>query len=113
MKVRLKINYNDGEATAFIDMDLNVFTHEMAKDNLDFFGWNYGNDPRYESAKRHGIESIIEATHSNYNLIGVIERFSINSAKEGFFPLDGKFGLTLIAVDKYEFIEEEFEMKII
>ena len=111
MKIRLRIDYDSGEATAFIDVDLEMFTEEMAKDTLDFFGWEYGEDPRYESVKRHGIEAIFESTKSNLNTEGIIECFSINSVKEGFFPLDGKYGLTLINVDGYDLDESLFEIK--
>ena len=106
-----KIDYNFYEALAYFKVDLSVFTNEMAKNTLDFFIWDYNQegDIINEVIKKYAIEVIKMATYEDFNLKGIIDEFH---NKEGYYRIDGSFGITLYHVERYEFDEDSIRMNI-
>lgn len=106
-----KFDYNRCEATAIFEVDLNVFTKEMALETLTFFAWNYNKkaDPIEEVMKKYAIQVIWTATINDYNEYGVIDEFE---SMEGFHKIDGSSGIKLICVDGYQLDEDALFVKI-
>lgn len=107
-----EFDYACREASATFEIDLDVFTPDMAKEALSFFSWDYDKnaDPIDEMMKKYAIEAIKIATFNNYNEIGV--RSEINEL-EGFCPVDGTRGITLTDVLGYEFDEDSLSVEIL
>lgn len=96
------VDYNYSEAMASFEIDLDIFTNEIANSTLEFFSWDYDkdNDPIEEVVRKYAIEAIRIATYFNYNTFGVIEEFKNN---EGFCKLDGSMGIKLIDISGVSF----------
>lgn len=104
-------NYDFHKAFADFEVDTKVFTEVVAQETLDFFTWDYDNEENPIDAvlKKYALEVIHEATSNNYNTHGVISAFD---NKEGFCRLDGSNGIKLTYVEKFEFDEDDLEMKV-
>lgn len=102
MEVDYKFEYDYHEADVHFKVDTEKFTKEMAYDTLNFFTWDYDEDedPIYEVMKKYAMEAIRIATFNNYNEFGVIDEFNDN---EGFYRIDGSYGITLVQINGYEF----------
>jgi len=96
-----KFEYDMGEAFADFEVDLEKFTPEIAKKNLELFFRNYDKNanPIDEVLKKYAIEVIKECTFTNYNTLGVICAFE---SKEGFVKIDGSSGIKLTYCEGYE-----------
>ena len=101
MKKTYNFDYDYGKGSAKIELDTDVFTSELAMATLTFFLWDYDsdNDPIDEVVRKYALEAIREATINNHNTNGVIEDFK---GKEGFAPLDGSMGISLLSVEGIE-----------
>lgn len=105
-----EFEYDNGAATATLKVDLDIFKEDMAKELLDFFGWNYDDKTIIDDLlKKYGMQVISVASSENLSVYGVKRWFSVN---EGFIPLDGSQGIELINVDLYEFDEDLLEITI-
>lgn len=106
-----KFNYDNHEASATFKVDTSIFTDEHAKATLEFFLWNYDeeNDPITEVMKKYAMEAIWMSTKYSYNLNGVISDFN---NKEGFARVDGSVGVTLLAVESYNFDEDKLDYTV-
>lgn len=102
MEIDYKYEYDYYEAEVHFKVDKEKFTEEMAYETLDFFTWDYdeNEDPIDEVMKKYAMEAIRIATFNNYNEFGVIDEFQNN---EGFAPIDGSYGITLVQINGYEF----------
>lgn len=102
--------YDCGEATASFQVDTEVFTEKHAQDTLGFFSWNFDeeNDPIDEVMKKYALEAIRMATINNHNISGVKRDFD---NLEGFYNIDGKYGITLIYVEGLEFKDHLLDIK--
>lgn len=99
------------DATVSFEVDTEIFTPEKAKDTLEFFVWDYDkkNDPIDEVMRKYAIEAIKQATFNNYSEEGVIEAFNDN---EGYYSIDGSFGIKLTEVTPLSFNDSELSVKI-
>jgi len=97
-----EVNYNYYDAEAVFEIDLDIFTKEIANSTLEFFDWSYDEDedPIKEVLKKYAIEAIKIATYHNYNTYGVICEFNNN---EGFCKLDGSMGIKLTKIQSIQF----------
>jgi hypothetical protein len=107
-----KFDYDYAEAGAVFKVDTNVFTSDLAKENLQFFTWDYDEDgdPVTEILKKYAMEAIRVATNNSFNIKGVVSDFN---NKEGFVKLDGTVGLTLVSVRGYEFDDAKLDFEVI
>ena len=55
------------------------------------------------------VEAIKQATFNNYSEEGVIEAFNDN---EGYYPIDGRFGIKLTEVTPLSFNDSELSVEI-
>jgi hypothetical protein len=99
----------DDLAEVKFTVDIDIFTVQKAKDTLGFFMWDYNEDGNLidEVMKKYALECIIEASYNDYNKLGLIKEFN---EKEGFYSIDGKYGITLDSIESYEFSEDKLEM---
>lgn len=106
-----RFDYNSGDAMAIFKVDMNMFTNDHARALLDFFTWDFDEDadPIDELMKKYAIKAIWIATSENYNIIGVKDWFS---EQEGFIPLDGSNGITLISIEQYDFNEDLLDVTV-
>jgi hypothetical protein len=107
-----KFDYDYAEAGAVFKVYTDVFTSDLAKENLDFFTWDYDEyeDPVTEILKKYAMEVIRVATNNSCNVNGVVSEFN---SKEGFVKLDGSMGLTLVSVQGYEFDDAKLDFEVI
>ncbi|WP_378186864.1 DUF2528 family protein [Aquimarina sp. W85] len=98
MKITYEYDYNSLEASAVIEIDTDKLSKKDAKSLLEFFFWNWNkeNDIYEELAKKYAWVAIRFATHNEHNLLGVKEDFE---EAEGFPPVDGTYGITLLEVE--------------
>ena len=111
MKKEYYFNYDNYEAECTFIVDTDKFTSEHAKATLEFFTWKYNKkaDPIDEVLKKYAIEAIKISSKYNYNTYGVIHEFEDH---EGFCKIDGSMGITLTAINSFEFEDDQLEMKI-
>jgi hypothetical protein len=109
---KFKFNYDFHEAEAVFEVDTELFTDEHAKLLLEFFSWDYDeyNSLTTELLKKYAMKAIKTATMYDYNVNGVIRDFK---NQEGFAPVDGSIGITLISVYSYEFDYDKLDYNII
>lgn len=109
MKKHYKFNYDWHQATCELIIDQSILTKESAKELLEFFSWDWDedNDVYEELAKKYAMKAIKFATFNNHNLIGVLDDFK---ETEGFPELNGKYGIELVAVELFEFVDDELEL---
>lgn len=105
-------NYSLYEAQACFEVDTEKFSKDMAQATLDFFTWDYDDeaDAIDEVMKKYAMESIRVGAFNSWNETGVISDFN---EKEGFFPIDGSYGITLNLISNFEFDEDELEMIVV
>ena len=111
MKKIYEFDYDFSKASAEFEVDLELFTPEMANATLTFYTWDYDKeaDPIEEVMKKYAIEAIESATFNNYNARGVISDFE---NKEGFCRLNGETGIKLLYVEGFEFNDDDLSVKI-
>lgn len=105
MKKTYKIQFDWWTCT--IEFDPTLFTKVLLDECLDFFSWEYDedDDPYEEYAKKLALEIIIESMLKNRE--GVIRIFN---EKEGFPPLDGSMGVSLMQCECWRFYSDDFEI---
>lgn len=83
-----------------LEIDLDKFTEEKAKETLDFFAWEfpYNKDKNLidEVAKKYALECMAIATIKGYSILGVVEEMKDN---EGFYSVEGSEGVKLWYVE--------------
>lgn len=101
--------YGHYEASATFKVDTERFSHKLAQETLDFFGWYYNKsaDPVDEVMRKYGMMAIKLATFNGHNVIGVISDFE---ELEGFCRIDGTMGIELIEVSEFDFDDNELYM---
>ena len=106
-----EFDYNFGDAFATFEVDSEIFTDELARNTLTFFVWDYNkkNDPVDEVMKKYALQAITFATEKGLNELGVISEFE---NYEGFYPVDGQYGIKLMAVSEYEFSDTLLIMEV-
>lgn len=99
MKKTYNFEYDFGEAFVSFEVDLKIFTPDIALATLNFFtwdnAWDESKDLIDEVLKKYAIEAIKVSTCDDFNHIGVI---SVFESYEGFCRLDGSTGIRLISV---------------
>ena len=109
---KYQFNYDFGKASALFLVDTEKYTPELAKETLQFFTWSYDKEahPVDEVMKKIVIEVFEIATSNGSYSHRVKEQFR---EKEGWPPIDGTLGVTLIRVDGFEFDEDDLTMEIL
>lgn len=93
-----KYNYNYGmyDAEVHFDVDLDIFTEEMAKGTLDFFSWDDEPDLNEnavdEVMKKYAMRAIMAGAFNDMSVCGIKNEFQ---EMEGYCPVDGSYGITL------------------
>lgn len=93
-----KYNYTYGmhDAEVHFDVDLDIFTEEMAKGTLDFFSWDDEPDPNEnavdEVMKKYAMRAIMAGAFDDVSVYGIKMEFE---EMEGYCPVDGSCGITL------------------
>lgn len=104
---RVMYGFHDWECT--IEINTELFTPELLQQYLDFFCWEY-------NKKGHLYEEYLKllAKHliSDSLILTKDGMISIFKNREGFPPLDGSVGITLVSCDHLEFQDERFKCKI-
>ncbi|NME67190.1 DUF2528 family protein [Flammeovirga aprica] len=111
MKKKYELQYGVFEASATFIIDTSKFTNELAQSVLEFFTWDYDKeaDPIDEAVKKYALKAIVLASFEHYDYLqGVINEFE---EIEGFAPVDGSYGITLLKVDRIEI--EDSQLSII
>jgi len=95
-------DYNFHSAECTFKVDLNKFTIEMALNTLEFFSWDYDkdNDPIDEVMMKYAKNCMEKSTE--YSLYGLK-----NAEFEGFYTLNGEYGITLTRMVSLELDEED------
>lgn len=103
--------YGHHEASVTFEVDTEKFTPEMANQTLTFFSWNYDKEaePVDEVLKKYAIQAIEFATFNRHNELGVISDFE---NAEGYYEVDGTFGIKLVEIAGYEFEDDNLTMQV-
>ena len=106
-----KFNYDFHEASATFEVDTEKFTEKEANELLNFFVWEWdkNNDPVDEALKKYAFTAIRVATKGDYNTNGVKDEFD---DMEGYYPVDGSFGIKLIYAEGYQFDEDRLTREL-
>lgn len=108
-------DFKDGEASASFEVNLSLFTDDMALATLEFYSYEYDDNfskthtPIDEVMKLYALEAIKSATFNNYNVYGVIRDFA---EREGFAKIDGSCGVKLLYVDRFDFDESDLNVTV-
>lgn len=67
------------------------------------------NDGDYTMAflQQLGKEAFLIAVENNYNTVGVVDEFN---SREGWYPMDGSMGITIVATDTAEILHSDFSV---
>lgn len=101
-------DYNWGDASAKIEVDTDKLPEALLKEALNFFLWDYDpeEDAYDELGRLYCRQAMNFATANNHNTYGVILDFG---EAEGFIPVDGSQGITLLNAEGINFSELEIE----
>lgn len=104
-------DYDYGRASVKFEVDTEKFTTDLANATLSFFSWLYDKeaDPVDEVMKKYAALCITLATENNHGAYGVKEDMK---RQEGFAPVDGSMGITLIYVEGLTIECDDLEVKI-
>lgn len=67
------------------------------------------NDYTKTFLKMLGKNILLIIISNNYNLYGVLQEFK--NEKEGWYPLDGEYGIKIIDFDDFEIERDDFEIE--
>jgi hypothetical protein len=106
-----KFNYDYYSAMCKIEVDLDVFTAEMAKSTLEFYSWDYDEeaDPIDEVMKKYAMAIIKEATRRGLDDADFVK---VYFDEEGFGKVDGSIGVLLTEIESYDFDIDNLEMEV-
>lgn len=109
-KKRFKFNYDWNKAEVVFEVDLEKFTPELANETLGFFLWDYDKeeDPVYEVLKKYAAE-VLRISNTNQTAAGIVRMWD----QEGFAPINGEMGITLVEFEGFEFDGDDLEMEVI
>ncbi len=104
-------NYDFNQASAYFEVDTNVFTDDQALEILNKNVWDYDKsaNPTDEMMKKYAIEALKSSTFNNYDTNDVINDFN---RKEGFIKIDGSQGIVLTKVSPYDIAEEYLAFRV-
>lgn len=110
-KKQYDFNYDFFKAQVRLEVDLETFTVEMANETLTFFHWDYDEeaDPIDEVMKKYAMAIIRHTVEKNFHSVSSIKS---DFSEEGFGPVDGTIGITLISFDGFELNENDLEMEV-
>ncbi|MBD3627643.1 DUF2528 family protein [Cyclobacterium sp.] len=110
-KKRYDFNYDFHKAEVSFEVDLEKFTPEMANETLTFFTWDYDEeaDPIDEVMKKYAMAVLRHAMEINFHSV---ENVKDSFSEEGFGPIDGSIGITLIKSEPFELDEDDLEMEV-
>lgn len=108
-KKKYKFSYGLGQAELVFEVDSEKFTNELAQETLDFFAWEYDQDedPVDEVLKKYALE-VLRFGSPRASAKGIVRMWN----QEGFAPINGEFGVTLIEYEGFEFLEHDLEMEV-
>lgn len=105
---KYKFDYGMQDAFVHFDVDVDIFTEQIAKETLDFFKWevepDYENCLIEEALKKYARMMIIIGAFRNISLNQIISEFN---ELEGYCPLDGTYGITCTLFEGHDFDENE------
>lgn len=109
MKKLYKFEYDYWWDVEF-EVDLDIYTKEIALETLDFFCWKYNkdNNPVDEALKKIAIECLALSVRG----LSVYEMMYEFRYLEGFPDIDGKDGIKLRYIDNFKFSEDELTLEI-
>lgn len=104
-------NYDFHKAEVSFEVDLEVFTPEMANGTLTFFSWDYDHDadPIDEVMKKYAIRVLQFLAERGLHSVNLIKN---DFNEEGFGRIDGTIGITLLNYEVFEFEENDLEMEV-
>jgi hypothetical protein len=104
-------NYDFHKAELKFEVDLDVFTSEMAYETLTFFSWDYDHeaDPIDEVMKKYAIAVLWHDLYMGYSSL---ENLRSTFDSEGFGGIDGSIGITLLDFEPFQFDEFHLEMEV-
>lgn len=103
-----KFNYDFSWAVLAFEVDLEKFTEVHARETLEFFSWNYDRtaDPIDEVLKKYALEVLRVGGDSSE--AGIIHSWN----QEGFGPINGDIGITLINYEGITYFDDDLEMEV-
>lgn len=110
-KKRYDFNYDFHKAEVSFEVDLDKFTPEMANETLTFFTWYYDEeaDPIDEVMKKYAMAVLRHAMEIGFHSV---ESIRDSFCQEGFGPIDGFIGITLVKSETFELDEDDLEMEV-
>lgn len=111
-KKRYNFNYDFYKAEVSFEVDLEVFTPELANETLTFFSWYYDHeaDPIDEVMKKYAIRVLQFLAEGGLHSVNSIKN---DFNEEGFGRIDGTIGITLLNYEEFEFDEDDLEMEVV
>lgn len=108
-KKRFKFTHDYPDAEVVFEVDLEKFTPELAKETLGFFLWDYDKeeDPVYEVLKKYAFE-VLRISNNNQTAAGIARMWD----QEGFAPINGVMGITLVEFEGFQFDSDDLEMEV-
>jgi len=110
-KKRYLFNYDFHKAEVFFEVDLEVFTPEMANETLTFFSWDYDHkaDPIDEVMKKYAMRVLQFLAEGGFHDVDSVKK---KFNKEGFGPIDGTIGIRILDYSEFEFDENDLEIEV-
>jgi hypothetical protein len=111
-KKRYNFNYDYHKAEVSFEVDLDIFTPEYSLETLTFFSWRYDEeaDPVDEVMKKYALAVLRFLAEGGFHTVDSVKK---DFNEEGFDPIDGTIGITLLAYEEFEFDEDDLEMEVV
>lgn len=109
MKLSIKITHQNLDECE-LSIDTQIFTMRMVQGCLNFFDWEYDKeeDPYIEYAKKIAKRCFGLSIVHSFEYI----KAHFDEGAEGWPPLDGSYGITLVSLDEFVIDEEDLEVII-
>jgi len=109
---KYKYEYNFGDASATLEIDINKLDKEGCNILLQFFSWDYDVElcPYDELGRLYCLQAMEFATCNSHNIHGVINDFK---QSEGFLEVNGSHGVTLVDVQGIDFTYLEIDNMLV
>ena len=106
-----KFEYGMHDAEVHFDVDLDVFTEELAKCTLDFFSWDDEPDenenPIDEVMKKYAMRAIKHGAFDDMAVYGIKQAFE---QMEGYAKVDGSMGIMITYFEGHCYDEQQLSL---